>query len=87
MLEEANGGDLFEGVEPSMVAECLDEFKNFYTSRCICLACVMHCGFEEKGIGGEGGRDKKPKASVLWFCGKLSGRRGPERLSISMEAW
>ena len=41
MLEEADDGDLFDGVESSVVAECLDEFKNFYTSRCVCLrVCV-----------------------------------------------
>eukprot|EP00752_Nemacystus_decipiens_P005227 g4744.t2 len=33
VLEEADDGDLFEGVDAAMVGECLDEFKNFYTSR------------------------------------------------------
>ncbi|CAM9105357.1 unnamed protein product, partial [Pylaiella littoralis] len=33
VLEEADDGDLFEDVDSALVAECLDEFKNFYTSR------------------------------------------------------
>lgn len=34
VLDEAEHGDLFEGVEADVVAECLDEFKSFYTNRC-----------------------------------------------------
>eukprot|EP00903_Cladosiphon_okamuranus_P009126 g8719.t1 len=33
VLEEADDGDLFDGVDSAVVEECLDEFKNFYTSR------------------------------------------------------
>lgn len=33
VLEEAEVGDLFEGVEPRVLGECLDDFKAFYTSR------------------------------------------------------
>ncbi|CAM9159193.1 unnamed protein product, partial [Laminaria digitata] len=33
VLEEAESGDLFDGVDSAVVAECLDEFKGFYTSR------------------------------------------------------
>lgn len=38
VLEEAEGGDLFDGVDSAVVAECLDEFKGFYTSRCYDVA-------------------------------------------------
>lgn len=38
VLEEADDGDLFDGVDSAVVGECLDEFKNFYTSRCVCRA-------------------------------------------------
>lgn len=56
MLEEANDGDLFEGVEPSVVAECLDEFKNFYTSRCICLPVLLSVVSSRRawGVGAAG---------------------------------
>lgn len=37
VLEEAEGGDLFDGVDSAVVAECLDEFKSFYTSRCFAV--------------------------------------------------
>lgn len=33
VLEEADEGDLFDGVDSAVVGECLDEFKDFYTSR------------------------------------------------------
>ncbi|CAM9466656.1 unnamed protein product [Ectocarpus fasciculatus] len=33
VLEEAEDGDLFDGADSAMVAECLNEFKGFYMSR------------------------------------------------------
>lgn len=35
VLEEADDGDLFYGVDSVVVGECLDEFKSFYSSRCV----------------------------------------------------
>lgn len=34
VLEEAKSGDLFDDADSDAVAECLGEFKSFYTSRC-----------------------------------------------------
>lgn len=33
VLEEAESGRLFDGVDPAVVRECLDEFKSSYSSR------------------------------------------------------
>lgn len=38
VLDEAESGDLFDGVDSAVVAECLDEFKGFYSSRCVVVA-------------------------------------------------
>lgn len=65
MLEEADDGDLFEDVDSAVVAECLDEFKNFYTSRYMC-ACACVFFFVSRSDGGRGGsRWKVLLTSVL----------------------
>lgn len=54
VLEEADDGDLFDGVDSAVVGECLDEFKNFYTSRRVlvvflCTRCACLSRFVEEG--------------------------------------